>query len=123
MKSLKKEFRNFEPLIHRVIEQEAATQGIKISRGIELVLVTIQETIVLPKAKLIVVEHVHVVIKVRYNEPRFNQHNGSIVRGVPREWNRGIHRVDKVPRPNFPRCTYCHQIGHQIMNVHLLKIM
>jgi sulfatase maturation enzyme AslB (radical SAM superfamily) len=22
--------------------------------------------------------------------------------------------VNKVPRPNSPRCTYCHQIGHQI---------
>jgi hypothetical protein len=22
--------------------------------------------------------------------------------------------VNKVPRPNPPHCTYCHQIGHQI---------
>jgi hypothetical protein len=22
--------------------------------------------------------------------------------------------VNKVPKPNSPHCTYCHQIGHQI---------
>ncbi len=44
-------------------------------------------------------------IRVRYNEPIFNQH----YRGIPRDWNKGIHI-----RPNSPCCTYCHQIGHQI---------
>jgi hypothetical protein len=54
------------------------------------------------------------VIKVRYSEPRFNSQNASIVRGVPRDWSKGIHNVNIVPKPNFPRCTYCHQIRHQI---------
>ncbi len=39
-KEFKQRVHNFEPMIHYVIEQEAATQGIKMSRGIELVLVT-----------------------------------------------------------------------------------
>jgi hypothetical protein len=55
-----------------------------------------------------------VAIKVRYSEPRLNQHNGSIVRGVLRDWSRGIHSVNIIPRPNSPHCTYRHQIGHQI---------
>jgi hypothetical protein len=69
---------------------------------------------ILPRAKPTVVEGVHVGVRVRYNEPIFNQHNGSIVKGVPRDYNKGIHNVNKVPRPNSPRCTYCHHIGHQI---------
>ncbi len=84
------------------------------SKGIELVLVTRQETIVLPKAKPIVAKGVLVAIRVKYNEPKLNQQNGSIVRGVPRAWSRGIHNVNKVPGPNFPHYTYCHEIGHQI---------
>jgi hypothetical protein len=83
-------------------------------KGIELVLITRQETIILPRAKPIVVEGLFVVVKARYNEPKFNQQNGSIVRGVPRDWSKGIHSVNKVPKPNSPRCTYCHKIGHQI---------
>jgi hypothetical protein len=74
-------------LIHYVVEQEVATQGIRISRGVELILVIRHE---------------------------INQQNGSINNGVPRDWNRGIHSVNIVPRPNSPRCTYCHQIGYQI---------
>jgi hypothetical protein len=53
------------------------------SRGVELILVVRQEIIVLQKVKPIVVEGVHAVVKVRYNEPRLNQQNGSIVRGIP----------------------------------------
>jgi hypothetical protein len=60
------------------------------------------------------VKGVHVAVRVKYNEPIFNQQNGIIVRGVPRDWSRRIHSVNKVPRPNSPCCTYCHQIGHQI---------
>ncbi len=71
-KEFKQRVHNFEPMIHYVIEQEAATQGIKMSRGIELILVTRQETIVLPRAKLTVVEHVPMAIRLRYNEPKFN---------------------------------------------------
>jgi hypothetical protein len=70
--------------------------------------------VVLLRAEPIIVEGVPMAVKVRYNEPIFNQQNGSIVRGVPRDWSKGIHNVNKVPRPNSPCCTYCHQIGHQI---------
>jgi GTP cyclohydrolase FolE2 len=42
---------NFEPQIHYVVEQEATTQGIKMSRGVELVIVTKQEIIILPKVE------------------------------------------------------------------------
>jgi hypothetical protein len=45
------------------------------------------------------------VLRVKYSEPKFNQQNGSIVRGVPSDYSRGIHNVNKVPRPNFPPCT------------------
>jgi hypothetical protein len=31
---------NFEPLIHHVVEQEVTTQGIRMSRGVELLLIT-----------------------------------------------------------------------------------
>jgi hypothetical protein len=84
------------------------------SKGVEQVLVTRQEIVVLPKAKLTMVECVLVVVKMKYSEPKFNQQNGSIVRKVPRDWSRGIHSVNKVPKLNFPHCTYCHQIRHQI---------
>jgi hypothetical protein len=57
---------------------------------------------------------IHVAIRVRYSDPIFNQQNGIIVRGIPRDWSRRIHSVNKIPRPNSPRCTYRHQIGHQI---------
>jgi len=46
---LKQRAQNFEPTIHYIIEQEVATQGIRMSRGIELALVTKQEIIVLLK--------------------------------------------------------------------------
>jgi len=42
------------------------------SKGVESILVTRQETVVLPKVEPTVVESVCVVIKVRYNEPIFN---------------------------------------------------
>ncbi len=84
------------------------------SKRVEPVLVTKQETIVLPRTEPIVAKHVHVATRVRYNEPKLNQHNGSIVREVPRDWSKGIHNVNKVPKPNYPRCTYCHHIEHQI---------
>ncbi len=54
------------------------------------------------------------VVKMKYSEPKVHQQNGSINNGVPRHWNKVMHCVNKVPRPNSPRCTYCHQIGHQI---------
>jgi len=93
------------------------------SIGVELVLVTRQETIILPRPKPTVVKHVLVVIRVRYSEPKLNQQNGNIVKGVPRDWNRRIHNVNKVPRSNFLHCTYCHQLDIISLNVHLLTIM
>jgi hypothetical protein len=54
------------------------------SKGVESVLVTRQETIVLPMVEPIVVEGIFVAIIVRYNEPIFNQQNGNIIKGVPR---------------------------------------
>jgi len=71
-----------------------------------------QEIIVLLKVEPTLVKGVPTAIKVRYNEPKHNHQCGSIVRGVPRDWRKGIHSVNKVPRPNLPPCTYCHQIGH-----------
>jgi GTP cyclohydrolase FolE2 len=56
-----------------MVEQEATTQGIKMSRRVELLLIIKQETIVLPKAKPIVVEGVLVAVKMKYSEHRFNQ--------------------------------------------------
>ncbi len=64
---------NFEPSIHYVVEQEVAIQGIKMPRGVELVLVTRQEIVVLPRVEPIVIEGVLVVVTVRYIEPIFNQ--------------------------------------------------
>jgi hypothetical protein len=52
------------------------------------------------------------VVRIRYNELKVNQQNGNIMRGVPKDWSKGIHSVNIVARLNFPRCTYCHQIGH-----------
>ncbi len=53
-------------------------------------------------------------VKMMYNELRFNQQNGRTIREVPMDWSRGIHSVNRVPRPNFSHFTYCHHIKHQI---------
>jgi hypothetical protein len=55
-----------------MVKQEAATQGIKMSRRVELVLLTKQETIVLPKVEPTMAQSVLVVVIVKYNEPKFN---------------------------------------------------
>jgi hypothetical protein len=78
------------------------------SRGVEPIFVTRQETIALPKAEPTMAECVLMAVRMKYNEPKFNQQNGRIVKGVPRDWNRGIRTMNKVPRPNSPCCTYCH---------------
>ncbi len=83
------------------------------SKRVEWVLVIKQEIIVLPKAKPTVVG-VPVTIRIKYSEPRLNEHSGNIVERVPRDWDKRIHNVNNIPRPNPPCCTYCHQIGHQI---------
>jgi hypothetical protein len=62
-----------------VVEQEGATQGIRMSKRVEPVLVTKQENIFLLRAKPIVVEGVLVDVKVKYSEPRLNQQNRNIV--------------------------------------------
>ncbi len=112
---------NFEPFIHYIVEQETATQGIRISKKVEPVLVTKQKIVVLPKTKPIVAKGVLMVVKVRYNEPKVNQQNGNINNVVPRDQSRGIHSVNIVPRPNSPCCTYCHQIGHWINECPFIK--
>jgi hypothetical protein len=81
-------------------------------RGVEPIFVIKQETTFLPKVKPTLVKGVPMVIRVKYSEPRHNHQCGNIVRGVPKDWRRGIHSVNKVPRPNLPPCTYCHKIGH-----------
>jgi hypothetical protein len=42
-------------------------------RGVELILVTKQETIVLLKAKPTMAQGVPMVVKIKYNEPILNQ--------------------------------------------------
>jgi hypothetical protein len=59
-------------LIHYVVEQKAATQGIKMSKGIEAVLITKPKIIVLPRVEVIVVEGVPMDVKVRYSEPKLS---------------------------------------------------
>jgi hypothetical protein len=78
------------------------------SRGVEPVLVIRQEIVVILKAEPTIAKGVPMAIRARYNEPIFYQQNQSIVRGVPRDWSKGIHNVNRVPRPNFPCCTYYH---------------
>jgi hypothetical protein len=55
------------------------------SRGVELVFVTRQEIIILPKVEPLVAKGAHVVVRVRYNEPRLNWQNGSNIKGVSRD--------------------------------------
>ncbi len=55
-----------------MVEQKAVIQGIKMSRGIERVLITKQEIVILPKIEPIITQGVHVVIIIRYSEPRCN---------------------------------------------------
>jgi len=55
-----------------VVEQEATTQGIIMSKGVEPVLVIKQEIVVLLRIELIVVKGVPMGVKVRDNEPRLN---------------------------------------------------
>jgi hypothetical protein len=86
-------------------------------------LVTKQETIVLPRVEPTLVDGVPTVVRVKYNEPKVNKYNGSSNRRVPTDWSRRIHSVNEVLRPNSPCFTYCHQINIRSMNVHLLKIM
>jgi hypothetical protein len=49
------------------------------STKFEPILIPKQKTIILLIAELIMAKCVPMAVKVRYNEPRFNQQNGSIV--------------------------------------------
>jgi hypothetical protein len=99
---LEERAQNFEPRIPNVVEQEATTQGIKLSKQVELVLVIRKIYIILPRVKPTIGEGIIAVIKIRYNEPRFNQQSVRIVRRVLRDWSRRIHSVNIIPRPNPP---------------------
>jgi hypothetical protein len=82
------------------------------SRRVESVLVIKQKIVILLKVDSTIAKIVLVAIRIRYSEPKLNQQSGNIVKGIPRDWSKGIHSLNKVPKPNPPRCTYCHQIGH-----------
>ncbi len=56
-----------------MVEQETITQGMKMSKGVEPVLITRQETVVLPKAKPTIAEGLLMAIRVRYSEPKLIQ--------------------------------------------------
>jgi len=62
-----------------VVEQEVITLGIRMSRRVEPIFVTRQETIVLPRAKSIIAQGVLMVVSIKYSELIFNQQNGNIV--------------------------------------------
>jgi hypothetical protein len=59
--------------MHYIIEQKTATQGIRMSRRVEPILVTKQEIILLPRVEPTVAECVHVAVRMKYSEPIFNQ--------------------------------------------------
>jgi hypothetical protein len=61
---------NFKPSIHYVVKQEVVTQGIKMSKRVEPILVTKQETIVLPRTKPTIIEGIPIAIRMRYSEMR-----------------------------------------------------
>jgi hypothetical protein len=120
---LEERAQNFERHIHYVVEQEVTTQNIRISEGVELILIIRQGTVILLRAKLTIIEGVHVAVRIRYNEPRLNQHSGSIIRGVPRL---GVNEF--IMQIEFQDLTL--HVAHttikldiRSMNVHLLKIM
>jgi hypothetical protein len=56
-----------------VVEQKATAQGIKMSKGVESILLTREETIVLPRVEPTITKGVHVVVKIKYNVPKLNQ--------------------------------------------------
>ncbi len=102
-----------------MVKQEAPIQGIRMSRGVELVLVTRQEIVILPKVEPIVAQGVFVVVRVRrYTKPILDQQSGNIVRRVSMDWSKRIHSVNKVSR-----CMYVIRLDITSMNFHLLKIM
>ncbi len=63
---------NFEPLIHYVVEQEVIIQDIRISKGVDSILVIRQRTVVFPIVEPTVIEGVPMAVRVRYSEPKIN---------------------------------------------------
>jgi hypothetical protein len=76
-------------------------------RKVEPILVIRQEFVILLRKKLTIVG-VLAFVRVKYDKPRFSQQNGSIVRGVLKDWNKEIHSMNRVPRLISPCCTYYH---------------
>jgi hypothetical protein len=63
-------------------------------------------------------------IKIRSNEPKLNQQNGKLVRGDLRDLSKGIHNVNRFPRPNpLNNAHIVIILDIRLINVHLLKIM
>jgi hypothetical protein len=105
-----------------VVEQEATIHVIRMSKGAKSVLVTKQETIVLPRIETTITKVIPMVVKLKYNEPKFNQQNGSIVT-VIRDWGRGIHSVNKFQDLILHIVPTTIKLDIRSMNVHLWKIM
>jgi predicted amino acid racemase len=55
------------------------------SKGIESILITKQEIVVVPIAEPTIAQGVSMVVKVRYNEPKLNQQSGNIIKGISRD--------------------------------------
>jgi len=55
------------------------------SRGVELIFVTRQEIVILPKAEPTLAKGVPMAVRVMYSELRLNHQSGSIVKGVLRD--------------------------------------
>jgi hypothetical protein len=55
------------------------------SRKVESVLVTKQEIVLLLRVEPTIAIGVPMVVRVRYNEPIFNQQNGNIIIGILRD--------------------------------------
>jgi hypothetical protein len=108
MKSLNKEFRILNLQFIISLSKKPQLKVSECPEKLSQIFVTKQKIVILLLKKSIMVEVVPMVIRMKYSELKFNQQNGSIFRGVPRDWNRRIHNVIRVPSPNSPRCTYCH---------------
>jgi hypothetical protein len=76
-------------------------------RGVEPVLITKQKIVMLSRAKPTVIEGVHVAIRVGYN-PYLISRVEALLEESQGIKSRGIHSVNKVPRPNPPHYTYFH---------------
>jgi hypothetical protein len=64
-----------------------------------------------------------VVVKIKYNEPRLNQHNGNIVRRDSRDWANEFIVWINFQDLTFNNIRIVIKLDIILMNVHLLKIM